>query len=945
LLLQSGKKLIGINMITIRSYCSALLTLLVAFCCFSTSAQNSLPVSAQTNKLLTSRPNLAVVATASSSARFGQSLSNLNDGLAPTNQGNRSGGGGANRQVPPRTQYWVQYDWSQPIATKEIAVYWWNYNNAIRLPEKYRLSYWDGNGFVPVKNPTGLGLVNNELNRTSFDEVKTTKIRLELDSADRASATLLEWIVYPSENSPAHPPIVIAGVDRDVMTGGNTYLSGTVRSVTPVTNLSWTKVEGRGNVSFNNANGKQATASFSTPGDYILKLTANEGNQNASSILKVKVHEAPKAKRLDVVYTKRYKIDSKLWNDRAKAMIVNWIPFCIDQNNRTDLTTGQGGIDNFIEAAKALRGEPHVRHKGYVFSNAWVHQTVEAMCIALMVDPQGDKEIIAAQEKMKKTLEEWIPIILAAQEPDGYLQTAFTLRDTSRWKERWSVRNRGDHEGYVAGYFIESAINHYTLSEGKDKRLYNAAKKLADCWVANIGPGKKEWYDGHQEMEQALVRFGRFVNDMEGKGSHGDSYVKLAKFLLDNRKDGSEYDQSHVPVQQQYEAVGHAVRATYNYSAMADVAAETGDMEYQSAVMSLWNNMVNKKYYLTGGIGSGETSEGFGPNYSLRNNAYCESCSSAGLIFFQYKMNLAYHDAKYADLYEETMYNALLGSLDLDGKHFYYTNSLSTSQPRYSWHVCPCCVGNIPRTLLMIPTWTYVTGDDGIYVNMFVGSTIKVERVVGTDVEMVQKTDYPWSGKVSIVVNPKQSKDFTVYVRVPNRTTSALYKPTPEVKGIKTLMVNGKAMTPKIVNGYAVMTRKWKAGDRIEMELPMEIQKVTADEKIEADRGRVALRYGPLIYNVETADQPNIDQPIGSAPLKLEWKPDFLRGVMTIKGNWADGSPLIAIPNYTRQNRAQPTEFPQAAQPSQVIQPTRANEPPQVRMDRTATSIVWIKAK
>ena len=162
-------------------------------------------------------------------------------------------------------------------------------------------------------------------------------------------------------------------------------------------------------------------------------------------------------------------------------------------------------------------------------------------------------------------------------------------------------------------------------------------------------------------MEQALVRFGRFVNDMEGKGSHGDSYVQLAKFLFDNRKDGSEYDQSHVPVQQQYEAVGHAVRATYNYSAMADVAAETGDMDYQSAVMSLWNNMVNKKYYLTGGIGSGETSEGFGPNYSLRNNAYCESCSSAGLIFFQYKMNLAYHDAKYADLYEETMYNALLG--------------------------------------------------------------------------------------------------------------------------------------------------------------------------------------------------------------------------------------------------------------------------------------------
>ena len=300
---------------------------------------------------------------------------------------------------------------------------------------------------------------------------------------------------------------------------------------------------------------------------------------------------------------------------------------------------------------------------------------------------------------------------------------------------------------------------------------------------------------------------------------------------------------------------------------MADIAAETGDIDYQSAVMSLWGNMVNKKYYLTGGIGSGETSEGFGGNYSLRNNAYCESCSSAGLIFFQYKMNLAYHDAKYADLYEETMYNALLGSLDLEAKNFYYTNALSSSQPRYQWHVCPCCVGNIPRTLLMVPTWTYVRGDDGLYVNMFIGSTISVEKVAGTTVEMVQKTDYPWSGDISITVNPKQSKEFALYVRVPNRKTSELYTPIPEVSGIKSLMVNGKAVAPTIENGYAVIRRFWKKGDKVDMVIPMEIQKVTADERIEADRNRVALRYGPLIYNVETADQPNIDQPIGTASI------------------------------------------------------------------------------
>ena len=210
---------------------------------------------------------------------------------------------------------------------------------------------------------------------------------------------------------------------------------------------------------------------------------------------------------------------------------------------------------------------------------------------------------------MKATLEDWIPKILAAQESDGYIQTAFTLSD----RQHWSPRHRGDHEGYVAGYFLEAGIALYNLTEGQDLRLYNAAKKLADCWDAHIGPAPRQpWYDGHQAMEIALVRFGRFVNDVEGPGK-GDRYIQLAKFLLDCRQDGSEYDQSHVPVVQQYEAVGHAVRASYSYAGMSDVAMETGDIDYQSAVLSLWDNIVNRKYYVTGGIGSGETSEGFGP--------------------------------------------------------------------------------------------------------------------------------------------------------------------------------------------------------------------------------------------------------------------------------------------------------------------------------------------
>lgn len=850
---------------------------------------------------VTGEHNLARIATPSGSMSFGNWVAAMNDGLTPTDtlpfrprQGRRPG--------RPAQAQWVEYEWLQPVKTDKIDVFLWDYQKGFPLPLNYRVKYWDGNEFKVVDKAAGLGLNNGRFNTTTFDPVITTRLRIEVDSATAFTANVVEWKVYPAPGAPDVPPVISAGDDRVVMTGGTTYLSGSAKSVTGLTGATWSKESGPGPVVFKDANAMETSAVLTEPGDYIIKLTAKEGKLRSASVIKVKVQPPPPTERLDVVYTKRYTITSPFWKDRAKAIIVNWIPWCIDQINRTDLKTGQGGMDNFIEAAKALRGEPHGQHLGYVFSNAWVHQTVESMSISLMVDPQGDPEIIRAQEKMKATLEDWIPKILAAQEPDGYLQTAYTLRDTTRWKSRWAPETRGNHEGYVAGYFIESAINHYTLTEGKDTRLYDAAKKLADCWVANIGPDKNHWFDGHQEMEQALVRFGRFVNDMEGSG-HGDNYIRLAKFLLDNRAGGSEYDQSHVPVQQQYEAVGHAVRAAYTYSGMADVAAETGDTDYQSATMSLWDNVVSKKYYITGGIGSGETAEGFGDDYSLGNDAYCEACSSCGMIFFHYKMNLAYHDARYADCYEETIYNALLGSLDLEGRNFFYDNSLVSNQSRYNWHVCPCCVGNIPRTLLMIPTWTYARGSDGIFVNLYIGSKIKVEKVAGTDVEMIQETDYPWNGKVTITVNPKLTKEFTVYVRVPDRTTSALYTPDKEVNGLKYLKVNGQPVDMVVKNGYIAMTKTWKAGDKIEMEIPMEVQRVTADEHIVADRGRVALRYGPLIYNVEKADQPDIEKSLGGGPLAAVWMPDLLRGVIAIKGTWADGSPMLAVPNYARNNR------------------------------------------
>jgi len=752
----------------------------------------------------------------------------------------------------------------------------------------------------------------------------------------------------------------IAGPDRVVVLPAKTYLNGWVGygdpprrerrrnepppqpppNPGPAPAVGWSMDSGPGAVTFADAKASITTAAFSVPGAYVLKLTADNGTARASSYLNVTVDTQPPSTPLNAVYTTNYKINSPLWSQKAKSLIVNWIPHCIDQINRDDLQLGPGGIDNFIEAGKKLAGQPHGNHKGYVFSNAWVHQTVEAMSIALMIDPQGDQDIIKAQAKMGATLEDWIPKILAAQESDGYLQTAFTLPRIdakgvvnpgpfNHWERR------GDHEGYVAGYFLESAINHYLMSGKKDARLYNAAKKLADCWVKNIGPApKKEWFDGHQEMEQALVRFGRFVNDME-RGGKGEPYIQLAKFLLDSRKNGSEYDQSHLPVVQQYEAVGHAVRAVYSYSGMADVAVETRDADYHSAVRSLWDNIVNKKYYITGGVGSGESSEGFGPNYSLRNNAYCESCSSCGLIFLQYKMNMAYHEAKFADLYEETLYNALLGSTDLEGKNFFYDNPLDSRTPRYPWHTCPCCVGNIPRTLLMLPTWMYAKSADSLYVNLFIGSTATVEGFAGTDVQVIQVTDYPWNGAVSITINPKTQRNFKVRIRVPDRSVSALYASTPEADGITSISVNGAAVKPLIDKGYAVISRTWKAGDRIDLDLPLKAQRVRGVETVAATQGRVALRFGPLVYNIEQVDQ-DINQVLGpDSTLAAEWNGDLLGGVMVIKGIFAGGGKMTAIPNYVRNNRGPVPD------PAKIAPSAGGGRP----APRPATSIVWIKEK
>lgn len=845
--------------------------------------------------------NLAIVATPSASYCSGDtSVEALQDGHSP--RSSRGGPHGTYGNWNRKGTQWVQYDWPVSISTGRIEVYWWADGRGVNLPAASRLLYWDGGQFVPVPGAQQVGVERDQFNVVSFETVKTTKLRLEMDSNGEHSTGVLEWRVLDSGQSPAFPPQVRGDVERVVMLGGKTYLRAHVTTLGDPQDLSvsWSKESGPGEVQFDDPGSPNTTATCSELGTYVLRLTAEHQGQTSSASVVVHVQSPPTARPLDTTPTTQYRIDNPLWRHRAKALITAWIPHCVDKVGDPEL--GEGGINNFVETAKKLRGEPAGKHRGYPFANAWVYQTIEAMSLALMVDPQGDEEIIAAQEAMRSNLEDWIPEILAAQESDGYIQTAFTLDDR---KNRWTPAHRADHEGYVAGYFLEAAIVHHALTGGADSRLYDAAKKLADCWSDNIGPepGKQRWYNGHQGMEMALVRFARYVNQVDGNGG-GDRYVDLAKFLLDSREGGAEYDQSHLPVQQQYEAVGHAVRAVYSYAGMAGVANETGDLGYQSAVMSLWDNLIHKKYYVTGGVGSGETSEGFGNNYSLRNHSYCESCSSCGLVFFQQKMNQAYHDAKYVDLYEETFYNALLGSLDLEGKNFYYQNPLSSYGPRYPWHVCPCCIGNIPRTLLMLPTWAYAQDDQGVYVNLFVGGASRLADVRGTEVEFVQETDYPWRGDVKITVNPTEEKRFAVRVRSPQRDASQLYSSTPQADGFESVLVNGEPLTPRIELGYLVIDREWKQGDTIELQLPLKVQRVKCIDRVVANRGRVALRRGPLVYSIETVDGNGLESVLEpDAELTAEWRPDLLGGVVVIKGQYADGSPLLAIPNYARNNR------------------------------------------
>lgn len=620
---------------------------------------------------------------------------------------------------------------------------------------------------------------------------------------------------------------------------------------------------------------------------------------------------------LTPVYFQRIQIDG-FWKDHFKRLTEKWIPHCVRQMEEG----GEGQeLLNLVNTAKVLKGEPTGKFTGTPWADAYVYNTIETICLALAIDAEGDADLATAQQYLQKKLDEWIPIVLAAQMDDGYIHSYHTVNKIDRYTDISS------HEFYVQGYFLEAGVAHYRITEGKDRRLYNAARRCADQLCENFGPApKRNWIYGHAGMGIALCRLARLVNEVEGALA-GDKYSNLAKFFFDHRHDVEEhrnpYRQSHLPAIEQSEAVGHAVRATYFYSAMADLAMLTGDQAYQTAVDKIWESAVHRRMYVTGGVGSTGHGEAFGEDYQLPNeSAYCESCAGCGLSFWADRMNRMHHDGACVDVQERVLYNNILGAVELSGENFFYQNPLASARGRDSWHFCPCCVGNIPRALIAIKDLMYSVNRkrDTLYVNHFVASSGTIDGVAGTKLDIRQETEYPWQGHVSLILTPDVPAKFAVEVRIPNRWQSHLYDPPSVGFGnIKPqVRVNGDLQPDPLEgggysSGYFRLVRSWKPGDRVDLILPMPIQRVYANKRVESDRGRVALQRGPIVYNLENVDYDGDVRSVflpKDAELKAEWKEDLLAGVMVLKGQAKQTTPrgiepvdLVAVPNYARLNR------------------------------------------
>jgi DUF1680 family protein len=652
----------------------------------------------------------------------------------------------------------------------------------------------------------------------------------------------------------------------------------------------------------------------------------------------------------------RVHLTDVFWAPRIETNRRVTIPSAFQQCERTQR------VYHFERAAKALRGErlDDKKPPNYPFDDSDLYKVIEGAAYTLSVAPDP---------KLDAYVDSLIAKIAAAQEPDGYIYTTRTIDPLNPhpWAgpERWVFERNDSHELYNMGHLIEAAVAHH-VATGK-KNFLNVATKAADLLVNTFGVGKRSTWPGHQITEMALVRLYRVTNN--------EAYLSLAKFLLDERGPGSdpsaptrfpngerahprglEYNQAQVRIIEQTEPVGHAVRAMYMYAGMADVAALTNDSALRTTGSRIWQNLVGSKLYLTGGIGAAGGFEGFGKPYELPNmQAYNETCASVGMDYWNHRLFLLEGDAKYIDVMERTLYNGLISGVSLDGKTFFYPNPLESigQHERREWFGVACCPGNITRFLASVPGYVYATRGDDLYVNLFAAGTANID-VGGAKLTVVQSTRYPWDGAVKMTFVPEPSRSFAVNVRIPGwaqerPVPSDLYGFSDRFDGAITLAVNGESVPIRQNEGFARISRAWKAGDTLDLVLPMPIRRVAAHPSVDANRDRVALQRGPIVYAAEWPDNPggrvrNIVLPSG-ASLTSEFRPDLLNGVQVIKGRAAalafgakgelvkTEQPFVAIPYATWANRgpgemavwiarteaaARPTPYPTIATMSRI---------------------------
>lgn len=586
------------------------------------------------------------------------------------------------------------------------------------------------------------------------------------------------------------------------------------------------------------------------------------------------------------------------WAPRIETNRSVTIPFAFKKCEET------GRVGNFERAAAALRGEKVDRTiPPYPFDDTDIYKVIEGASYTLSVqkDPKLDAYIDVLIEK-----------IGAAQEPDGYLYTARTIdpEHPHKWagKERWVQEEVLSHELYNLGHLYESAVAHYQAT-GK-RTLLDISLKTAELLCRTFGPDKRKIYSGHQIVEMGLVKLYRVTND--------ERYLNLAKFMLDCRGGGSAYNQAHMPVVDQREAVGHAVRATYMYSGIADVAAITGDKEYLAAIDAIWENVVSKKLYLTGGIGALHKGEAFGENFELPNlTAYNETCAAIGHDYWNHRLFLLHADARYIDVMERTLYNGLISGVSLEGDLFFYPNPLASSgdYARSPWFGVACCPGNITRFIASVPGYMYAHQGDALYVNLFAASVAQIDMARGLKVKLTQETRYPWEGAVRITVEPAKTAALTIAVRVPGwargeALPGTLYRFSDASLPPVTLKVNGRSMKVQLDKGYARLHRKWRSGDTIELGFPMEPRLVLAAPEVAADRELVAIQRGPIVYCAEWPDNPPGEVLelafAANSPLTVEFRPDLLHGVTVVKGRGFQAAKPVeftAIPYFAWAHR------------------------------------------